>query len=260
MKISKLKGKSVGSHAASAAATKALLAGQSLYDRLLADMEAHRDFLKLTESPFKGVFEQAVATSRHLESLTASVAGGVASEALKALASLKADMPDFSGVLGRVDKALAPLVELPESTRALMNHASEFRSRIEPFLSERPMIPDLSHLRPQGFADAYHERIEERINAFVSDLDEGEECAVEVLLRGGGRLSATWFGYWNPDMIMVQGVDGTGRKVEALIHRADVQIVLTAIPAEGEKQERIGFQSRPAPEEPDEDEPEDASS
>lgn len=97
--------------------------------------------------------------------------------------------------------------------------------------------------RDYQLADWYHERIEQHIREFVEELGKDEVPSVVVLLNDGTRLQATWFGYRNPNMIIVHGVTPGGSNVEALIPQTDIQILVT----KGKKaasHKRIGFQTR----------------
>ena len=78
-------------------------------------------------------------------------------------------------------------------------------------------------------AEWYQERIEIQISDFEKDLKKDEKMAVTVVLANGFSIAATWFGYHNPNMIIVEGIDGNGRHTKALIPQSSVQIILTAV-------------------------------
>jgi len=74
-----------------------------------------------------------------------------------------------------------------------------------------------------------------------------------VVLNDGSRIRASWFGYHNPNMIIVEGIDHLGNEVKLLLPHTNVQIVLIKVKKSDCEQKRvIGFQTRtPEPTEPD---------
>jgi len=112
-----------------------------------------------------------------------------------------------------------------------------------------PLPPfDVVLPRDHGMADWYVERIEQQIAEFRANLQPGDQMAVVVVLNDGQRILPTWFGYHNPNMLVIDGEDQKGRDVRLLVAHTNVQIVLTRI-EEGDEltSPMIGFQPRTAP-------------
>lgn len=103
---------------------------------------------------------------------------------------------------------------------------------------DRVTLPSTIRSDPH-LAHEYTRRIEELINDFADKLKDDEGMAVFVILNDGTRLDASWFGFYNPDMIIVAGVDGSG-EVEALLPKTDIQILITRVKKSGTR--HIGFQ------------------
>ncbi len=105
-----------------------------------------------------------------------------------------------------------------------------------------PMIPSPPMLGPM--ASDYHDRIKKQINEFAESLAEDEAVSASVILSNGQVLTATWFGYHNPYMIVVEGVDARGSEVRALIPMQSIEIVLSRAKKSEQAQplRRIGFQ------------------
>ncbi|MGI9067917.1 MAG: hypothetical protein ACR2HX_16135 [Pyrinomonadaceae bacterium] len=95
------------------------------------------------------------------------------------------------------------------------------------------------------FADYYHERIQLEIEEYEKTLNEDQELAIEVPLIDGTRILVQWFGYRNPNMIIIVGRDGKNNDVRVLIPHTDIHIIMTKrdVPAK-QKKNRIGFQAR----------------
>jgi len=103
----------------------------------------------------------------------------------------------------------------------------------------------IQNLRDHQLADWYHERIEKHINEFSNELTDEEDLSVTVILSDGTNIKATWFGYHNPNMITVEGVDGAGNKAKALLSHTNIQILLTKIKKiKDQKRTILGFQQR----------------
>ena len=103
----------------------------------------------------------------------------------------------------------------------------------------------IPNLRDYNLADWYHERIEEHINEFAKDLAADEDLLATIVLADGRNIKATWFGYHNPNMIVVEGIDGADNDVKVLLPQTNIQILLTKI-EKGKNQKRkiLGFQQR----------------
>ena len=105
--------------------------------------------------------------------------------------------------------------------------------------------PSLFPQRAQLFyADTVHQRIEENVNTRMKELKEGQSLSVEVILHDR-RIMPTFFGYHNPNFILVYGEDDYGNEVEALISHTEIQIAMTVL-NKPTKKKPIVFQSRKA--------------
>lgn len=94
-------------------------------------------------------------------------------------------------------------------------------------------------------AKEYHNRIEAQISDFAEGLADDEIVAAEVILNDGRTMRATWFGYHNPYMIIVDGLDAKGRAVRALVPMQNIQIILMKVKKGQQRKSRtIGFQPR----------------
>jgi hypothetical protein len=94
-------------------------------------------------------------------------------------------------------------------------------------------------------AEWFQERIEIQMDEFSRELKANEQLQVSVILSDGRIVYPTWFGYHNPNMLVIDGEDQNGRSVRLLIPHSNVQVLLTAVPGEGhEKRPPIGFQAR----------------
>lgn len=92
-------------------------------------------------------------------------------------------------------------------------------------------------------ADTFHDRIEAQIKDYTETLADGEDLLIQVVLLNGSSIFPAWFGYHNPSMIVIDGVDGKGNEVRMLAHQESVQILMTKIPrVENVPRKTIGFQ------------------
>ena len=102
--------------------------------------------------------------------------------------------------------------------------------------------PSLFPQRAQLFyAETVHQRIEENINTRMKELKQGQSLSVEVILHDR-RIMPTFFGYHNPNFIIVYGEDDNGHEVEALISHTEIQIAMTILD-KPTKKKPIVFQS-----------------
>jgi hypothetical protein len=91
------------------------------------------------------------------------------------------------------------------------------------------------------FAATLHKRIKHQLKEFEAELQETEAARVEVILADGRRVEAHYFGFHNPSLIIVDGVDAEpgGESVRLLLATGAVQI---AMYAELKGRPPIGFQ------------------
>jgi hypothetical protein len=107
------------------------------------------------------------------------------------------------------------------------------------------MIPSKAVLDDANMADWYQERIEEQISDYLDELKNGEKLAVSVILNNGQQIQPTWFGYHNPNMLIIDGVDENQRNVRILVPHTSTQILMTVVPEDtSDDYPRIGFQAR----------------
>lgn len=110
----------------------------------------------------------------------------------------------------------------------------------------RPAEPGLVQPSPRlNPAEWFQERLEKEITETQDALPEGQVLDVTVILRDGSKVKATWFGFWRPDMMRVEGVDEQGREVKVVMHYAALEVVIRTVDAApGDvKKPRIGFQA-----------------
>lgn len=117
---------------------------------------------------------------------------------------------------------------------------SGFLDRYKPIMSSA--VSAVSNL-----ASDYHERIERQIEDLYKELEKDEQMLVIIPLKNGKSIIAEWFGYHNPHMIIIEGIQPEdGSTVRLLIHQADLQIVMQRVKPEAGKPptRKIGFQRR----------------
>lgn len=106
-----------------------------------------------------------------------------------------------------------------------------------------PPVPTL----PKNYtlASDFVERIEKWLRSLESDLQTGERAQMEVILSNGTTIYPEWFGYHNPDLVAINGMDGQRRRVTLLLHKSSLQILVTAIKQDdGKPKQVIGFQPK----------------
>ena len=94
------------------------------------------------------------------------------------------------------------------------------------------------------FASAYVYKIELEIKEFIDSLEEDETFILYVMLNNGSRITATWFGFHDPSLVIVEGRNDKDQFVTLLLHMIDVQIVLIRDKKDNiPKRSKIGFQT-----------------
>jgi hypothetical protein len=99
-----------------------------------------------------------------------------------------------------------------------------------------PHLPDFT---THKLASGTVARIENQITSYAANLEVDEAYGVHALLKDGTRISATWFGYHNPYMVIIEGTNDKRQSVRLLLHMNEVQIVLI-------KDKKDVFKDRPA--------------
>lgn len=102
-----------------------------------------------------------------------------------------------------------------------------------------PLLAE-ERLNPAGWA---FERLTKQIVDFEKDLSPGEEIGGRfVNAPKEGVIHIQDISFWNPDMLIFNGVDADGRKVRLLQHCSQLSVLLCAVPvAKDEEARRIGF-------------------
>ena len=91
------------------------------------------------------------------------------------------------------------------------------------------VIPDILNAGLDRGVASFHAQIEQQTGDFARSLPDTHQVLACVFLPGGHQIIATWFGYQEPDLLVVDGTDERGRQVRLLAARTDVHIVLTAV-------------------------------
>lgn len=98
------------------------------------------------------------------------------------------------------------------------------------------------HAKDRGLLRCF--AIQAHIDDIMADLKEEEDMLVEVPLQSGKTITATYFGFRNPNFITVEGIDQAGNQVAALLPQDNIQVTVTTVKKEAAKRKTIGFQSR----------------
>ncbi len=97
---------------------------------------------------------------------------------------------------------------------------------------------------PQLFyAETVYERIEKLLADALRSLKEGQNLLVEVPPSGGRVILPSYFGYQNPNFIIVYGEDEDGREVRAFLQHTNIEIIATVIDKPMERKP-IGFKGQ----------------
>ncbi len=91
-------------------------------------------------------------------------------------------------------------------------------------------------------ADACVALIQQELQRLVQEYGEGQDVEVVVALAGGGQIVVTWFGYHNPDIIKLSGIDASGNDVCLLAHKNTLQVVLRRATNSAQPKPPITFQ------------------
>lgn len=75
-------------------------------------------------------------------------------------------------------------------------------------------------------ASGYVERIESKIYRFIQDVPENKKPLIYVLLSDGDKIFNPDFGYHNPYIIIVDGIDENDNQVKSLINQNNIQVVM----------------------------------
>jgi hypothetical protein len=97
-------------------------------------------------------------------------------------------------------------------------------------------------------ADAYVALIQKQMKHLSEELGEGMSIDAFVPVPGGGQIHVTWFGFHNPDMIKITGLDADGNDVCLLAHKSTLQVILKKVNQVDQKPQ-VSFQLPSAPRE-----------
>jgi hypothetical protein len=102
------------------------------------------------------------------------------------------------------------------------------------------------HVSAQLFyADTVHDRIEKLVEEAIADAPEGSVAFVVVILPDGTKINAEYFGYQNPNFIVVDGQDKSGNQIRVLISHTAINVMIYyAFDVEEPPKRPIGFQVR----------------
>jgi hypothetical protein len=95
---------------------------------------------------------------------------------------------------------------------------------------------------PNSYASELYDRLQENIQTAKSNLQADEELAAYYYMASGGMIGITSFGYHNPYLIIIYGVDEQMNECQVLTHAYSFQIVMKVLKVENQNQRKtIGF-------------------
>ena len=116
---------------------------------------------------------------------------------------------------------------------------------IEPFdITSDGDINRLFKLSEAHLAKYYYDKIKKVIKTFEERLSNNQFLHIEIILNDGSRITALSFGYYNPNMITVIGLNHNDEEVKLILPLSNNQIISTIKNVEPDKpQRKIGFHS-----------------
>ena len=100
--------------------------------------------------------------------------------------------------------------------------------------------PDPHKLNPASWM---YERLIRSIATFEQTLDETQEIGARLVTFGNQEvIHIEDVGYWGPDLVIFHGKNAEGKPLQLLQHQSQVNVLLVAVPKEGPKPRRIGFE------------------
>ncbi len=109
--------------------------------------------------------------------------------------------------------------------------------RTESTRAATPSVADLPIPLP---AQSLYNRIHKQIVEFEASSHSGESVVVSHMSANGPCVVDN-VGYHGPDLIVLGGTDGVGRRIRLLVSLQAVNLTLTAVPPGPEKRRPIGF-------------------
>lgn len=105
-----------------------------------------------------------------------------------------------------------------------------------------PLPVDIPRLEDPNHVKWMYKRISRSIIEFEKELDDTKEVGARLVsFNANETILIDDLGYWGPDLIKFYGTNKDGNKVELMQHTSQVNVLLVAVPVEGEKPNRIGF-------------------
>jgi hypothetical protein len=96
---------------------------------------------------------------------------------------------------------------------------------------------------PVGHVSWMYERLIRSIAKFEEDLDQEQEIGARLVTFGNQEIiHIEDLGYWGPDLVIFYGKSSEGKPLQLLQHQSQVNVLLVAVPKEGAKPRRIGFE------------------
>jgi hypothetical protein len=96
---------------------------------------------------------------------------------------------------------------------------------------------------PLGHVSWMYERLIRSIADFEEKLDQDTEIGARLVTFGNKEvIHIEDVGYWGPDLIIFHGTNSEGKPLQLLQHQSQVNVLLVAVPKEGPKPRRIGFE------------------
>ena len=107
--------------------------------------------------------------------------------------------------------------------------------------SIRSFLPPTSQINPAKWT---YDKLVQQIVEFESELTGDEEIGGRIVGTPGpeGFFHIEDLGYVGPHMIIFYGSNSHGKAVELIQHWTQLSVMLTALPKEGDKPRRIGFE------------------
>jgi hypothetical protein len=115
-----------------------------------------------------------------------------------------------------------------------------------PLAAYRGLLDLGKPLHDQNLADGFYQRLREYIEGVVQHLQPGQQLEV-YYFSAGGPILVTQFGYINPNIIVIYGLDIDNNRVSFVSHmsRVELEVRIRAI-EQPVKRNTIGF-IHPAP-------------
>lgn len=139
--------------------------------------------------------------------------------------------PEVERILGKIDETFRVIgrpIPLPEVAVKPMTF---------------PRLP-----REDNLASDFVARLDEKEQEERRALSPGEDLEVVAILPGGRELRVKFFGYWNPVMLWIRGIDSEDVECSVSTHYGNATILMRSVAKTQSPATRIGFQPQPPPE------------